>query len=462
MGRATEALAARMGEGAGGLLNATFGNAAELIIAVVALSKGLSSVVKASITGSIIGNILLVFGLSILCGGTKYKEQRFNRTGARTSAISLSLAAIALIIPTVFHMAAERSPTGWSPIMEQRLSLAIALVLFLTYFCVLSFSLKTHRHFFQGIEGELEEKSEYWSRGRAIIILLVVTGFVALLAEFLVGTIESVRATFGLTETFVGIIVVAIIGNAAEHSSAILMALKNKMDLTVGIAIGSSLQIALFVAPLLLFVSYLCGKPMESRVFATGSLRRGRFGLHPVSNQRRRRNQLDRRRPASLRLRYPRHFVFLSAGSCRALVLQPFTPCRDSCLRRSGQCLEDDVQEAVEQFAQGDHSQDKRRHRRKRDYGQLQQRILAERHGLHAFHDFKAIAQISQRLEVRAAHKRFVGRRSTAQPFLVKLAHVTLGEPAVFRQADALGASQPRGEHQQRREHEEKHHCHHR
>jgi Ca2+:H+ antiporter len=263
MGRATEALAARMGEGAGGLLNATFGNAAELIIATVALSKGLTSVVKASITGSIIGNILLVFGLSILCGGTKYKEQRFNRTGARTSAISLSLAAIALIIPSVFHIAAQRSPGGWSPTMEQRLSLAIALVLFLTYFCVLSFSLKTHRHFFQGTERELEEKSEYWSRGKAILVLLVATGFVALLAEFLVGTIESVRATFGLTETFVGVIVVAIIGNAAEHSSAILMALKNKMDLSVGIAIGSSLQIALFVAPLLLFVSYLFGKPMD-------------------------------------------------------------------------------------------------------------------------------------------------------------------------------------------------------
>jgi Ca2+:H+ antiporter len=141
-------------------LNATFGNAAELIIAVVALSKGLSSVVKASITGSIIGNILPVFGLSILREGTKYSEQRFNRTGAGTSAISLSLAAIALIIPTVFHMAANLSPGGWSPIMEQRLSLAIALVLFVTYLCVLSFSLKTHRHFFQGVKGEPEEKSE--------------------------------------------------------------------------------------------------------------------------------------------------------------------------------------------------------------------------------------------------------------------------------------------------------------
>ena len=263
MGRATEVLAARMGEGAGGLLNATFGNAAELIIAVVALSKGLSGVVKASIAGSIIGNILLVLGLSILCGGTKYSEQRFNRTGARTSTISLSLAAIALIIPTVFHVTAERSPSGWSPIMEQRLSLAIAVVLFITYFCVLGFSLKTHRHFFQGTESELEEKDESWSRGKAIMVLLVATGFVALLSEFLVGTIESIRATFGITETFVGIIVVAIIGNAAEHSTAILMALKNKMDLSVGIAIGSSLQIALFVAPLLLFVSYLLGKPMN-------------------------------------------------------------------------------------------------------------------------------------------------------------------------------------------------------
>jgi Ca2+:H+ antiporter len=263
MGRATEMLAARMGEGAGGLLNATFGNAAELIIAVIALSKGLSGVVKASIAGSIIGNILLVLGLSILCGGTKYSEQRFNRTGARTSAISLSLAAIALIIPTVFHMAAERSPSGWNPMMEQRLSLAIAVVLFITYFCVLGFSLRTHRHFFQGHESELKEKDESWSRGKAILVLLVATAFVALLSEFLVGTIESIRATFGVTETFVGIIVVAIIGNAAEHSTAILMALKNKMDLSVGIAIGSSLQIALFVAPLLLFVSYLFSKPMN-------------------------------------------------------------------------------------------------------------------------------------------------------------------------------------------------------
>jgi len=263
IGHATEALAARVGEGLGGLLNATFGNAAELIIAGIALSKGLTGVVKASITGSIIGNILLVLGLSMLLGGTKYKEQRFNRTGARTSTISLSLAAIALIIPTVFHLSASTSPGGWTPVMEQRLSLAIAVVLFLTYFCVLWFSLRTHKHYFQSAEGALEEKGEHWSRGKAIVILVIATAFVALLSEFLVGTIESVRATVGITEVFVGVIVVAIVGNAAEHSTAIIMAMKNKMDLSVGIAIGSSLQIALFVAPLLVFLSYAFGRPMD-------------------------------------------------------------------------------------------------------------------------------------------------------------------------------------------------------
>jgi len=263
MGRSTEALAGRMGEGVGGLLNATFGNAAELIIATIALANGLTGVVKASIAGSIIGNILLVLGLSILCGGTKYSEQKFNKTGARTSAISLSLAAIALIIPAVFHVTAEHSPGGWSPATEGRLSLAIALVLFLTYFCVLGFSLKTHKHFFRAAETGPEKPEEHLPVIRAVLILLGATALVALLSEFLVGTIENVRASFGVTEIFVGVIVVAIIGNAAEHSTAILMALKNKMDLSVGIAIGSSLQIALFVAPILVFLSYLFGQPMN-------------------------------------------------------------------------------------------------------------------------------------------------------------------------------------------------------
>jgi Ca2+:H+ antiporter len=263
IGRATEALAARMGEGWGGLLNATFGNAAELIIAGIALQKGLISVVKASITGSIIGNILLVLGLSILLGGVKHKEQRFNKTGARTIGVSLSLAAIALVIPTVFHLSAAASPSGWSPIVERKLSLGISVVLFLTYLCMLAFALKTHKHFFVGAEQELEEKGEHWSRGKAVLILIIATAIVSALSEFLVGTIESVRQTFGITEVFVGVIVVAIVGNAAEHSTAIVMAMKNKMDLSVGIAIGSSLQIALFVAPVLVFLSYAFGRPMD-------------------------------------------------------------------------------------------------------------------------------------------------------------------------------------------------------
>jgi Ca2+:H+ antiporter len=263
IGHATEALAARVGEGAGGLLNATFGNAAELIIGGIALSKGLTGVVKASITGSIIGNILLVLGLSMFLGGTKYSEQRFNRTGARTSVISLSLAAIALIIPTVFHSAASASPAGWSPAIGQHLSLGIAVVLFLTYVCVLGFSLKTHKHFFQGGEPGTHDLAHVWPRGKSIAILLIATAVVALLSEFLVGTIESVRTSLGITEVFVGVIVVAIVGNAAEHSTAVVMAMKNKMDLSVGIAIGSSLQIALFVAPLLLFLSYFFGPPMN-------------------------------------------------------------------------------------------------------------------------------------------------------------------------------------------------------
>ena len=263
IGRATEELAARVGEGIGGLLNATFGNAAELIIAGIALSKGLTGVVKASITGSIIGNILLVLGLSALLGGIKHKEQRFNASGVRTSVISLSLAAIALIIPTVFHMAAAASPAGWHPNAEHKLSLGMAIVLFVTYLCVLLFTLGTHKHFFIGCEGELEQHVAHWSRLKSVIVLVIATGAVALLSEFLVGTIEAVRTSLGITEVFVGVIVVAIVGNAAEHSTAIVMALKNKMDLSVGIAIGSSLQVALFVAPLLVFLSYFLGRPMN-------------------------------------------------------------------------------------------------------------------------------------------------------------------------------------------------------
>jgi Ca2+:H+ antiporter len=278
MGRATEHLAEHLGQGVGGLLNATFGNAAELIIAMFALYKGLFGVVKASITGSIIGNILLVLGISFLSGGLKYPQQRFNRTAAGTTATALSLAAIALIIPTAFHAVAAAVPAqlgGWTQAKEQQLSLAISIVLILTYCLTLVFSLKTHKNLFVGeqmqgaaedVGAELEHGEGHgapWSLGKAIGVLLGATAFVALISEFLVGAVEAASESLGLTEVFVGVIVVAIIGNAAEHSSAILMAMRNKMDLSLGIALGSSLQIALFVAPLLVFASYLFGRPMD-------------------------------------------------------------------------------------------------------------------------------------------------------------------------------------------------------
>jgi len=266
MGRATEHLARRLGQGLGGLLNATFGNAAELVIALMALNKGLLGVVKASITGSIIGNVLLVFGASALAGGLKFRELKFNRTAVQTSTTSLVLAAIGLLIPTVFHYSAQVRPRGWSPQMEQRLSLAIAVVLFGTYLCSLVFSLHTHRHYFGNpAEHSAEEETDEpaWSRAKAVIVLSLSTCLVAFLSEFLVGTVEATREKLGVTEVFVGIIIVAIVGNAAEHSTAVWVATKNKMDLSLGIAIGSSLQIALFVAPLLVFVSYAFGRPMD-------------------------------------------------------------------------------------------------------------------------------------------------------------------------------------------------------
>jgi len=262
MGRATEHLAEHTGEGVGGLLNATFGNAAELIIGLMALNRGLYGVVKASITGSIIGNILLVLGLSLFAGGLKFSEQKFNRTAARVSATTLSFAAIALIIPTVFHQAAQSRPGGWSQPTQQKLSLAIAVVLFLTYGCTLLFSLKTHRTLYSGGSSD-DNHEEVWSMRKAMVILAIATALVAAMSELLVSTVEAAEHSMGLTEVFVGVIIVAIIGNAAEHSTAVMMAMKNKMDLSVNVAIGSSTQIALVVAPLLVFASYLLGKPMD-------------------------------------------------------------------------------------------------------------------------------------------------------------------------------------------------------
>lgn len=262
MGRATEHLAEKLGEGVGGLLNATFGNAAELIIALMALRAGLFEVVKASITGSIIGNILLVLGLSIIAGGLKFPQQSFNATAAALGSTMMALSAIGLLMPAVFHLIVRNNAAA----TEQNLSLEIAVVLFITYVLSLVFSLKTHAHLYVGELNEEEESAigtHGWSQTRSVVTLLVATVLVAVMSEFLVGAVEAASKSLGLTEIFVGVILVAIIGNAAEHSTAVLMALKNKMDLALNIAIGSSMQVALFVAPVLVFVSYAFGKPMN-------------------------------------------------------------------------------------------------------------------------------------------------------------------------------------------------------
>lgn len=263
MGRATEHLAEKLGQGIGGLLNATFGNAAELIIALMALRKGLFEVVKASITGSIIGNILLVLGLSIFIGGVKYPRQIFNKTAAMLGSTLLALSAVALLMPAVFHFLVINKPN----VREQDLSLEIAVVLIITYVLSLIFTLKTHSHLYTGGVDEIEEQDAIgthgWSKPKSLMVLLIATTLVAVMSEFLVGAVEEASHKLGLTEIFVGVILVAIIGNAAEHSTAIMVAMKNKMDLALNIAIGSSMQVALFVAPVLVFASYLFGQPMN-------------------------------------------------------------------------------------------------------------------------------------------------------------------------------------------------------
>jgi Ca2+:H+ antiporter len=263
MGHATEDIAERVGEGLGGLLNATFGNAAELIIAIVALRAGLFDLVKASITGSIIGNLLLVFGLSALVGGVRYETQRFNRTAAALGSTLLVLSSVSLVVPAVFHMLVGNTMRA----EEGTISLEIAIVLALTYVASLFFTLKTHRHLYTGDSGESAPEGAHptGALGRAIATLVVATIGVAVMAEFLVGAAEHTAKALGWTEVFVGVIVVAIIGNAAEHSTAIIMAAKNKMDASINIAVGSSIQIALFVAPLLVFLSYVIapGRPMD-------------------------------------------------------------------------------------------------------------------------------------------------------------------------------------------------------
>lgn len=258
IGQATEELSGRVGSAWGGFLNATFGNATELIIALLALRAGLHEVVKASISGSIIGNILLVLGVSMFAGGWGREKQHFSRTGAGASASMLFLATVALVMPAVFDVSVKSTQL---PILEEHLSLLVAIVLLITYLAGLFFSLFTHRTLFA--PREVETYLPRLSTVNAVVLLAVATILTAVAAEFLVGAIGGATKALGMTEFFVGVIVVAVIGNAAEHFTAVLMARKNKMDLAMNICTGSSTQIALFVAPVLVFASYLFGSPMS-------------------------------------------------------------------------------------------------------------------------------------------------------------------------------------------------------
>jgi Ca2+:H+ antiporter len=271
MGRATEELAARSGPGIGGLLNVTFGNAPELIIALFALSQGLHEVVKASIIGSIIGNILLVLGASMLFGGLKREKQTFSRTSASVQTSMLLLAAAALVMPAIFELVEGKGlPQPGAEMVNygstvEHLSLAVAIVLIATYVAGLFFSLKTHRSLFNP---EYEDEDTWgWSTRTSVLALAGAGVLVGVMSEVLVGSIEEASHAVGLSEFFIGVIVVAIVGNAAEHWVAVLVAMKDKMDLSVNIAIGSSAQVALFVAPILVLASFFLGPHPLALVF---------------------------------------------------------------------------------------------------------------------------------------------------------------------------------------------------
>jgi len=273
MGLATEELAAKAGPGVGGLLNVTFGNAPELIIALFALGEGLHEVVKASIVGSIIGNVLLVLGASMFVGGLRFETQHFSRTASSVQASMLFLAAAALTMPAIFEMVEGQGlPSPGAEIVDfgstvEQLSVAVAVVLMCTYLAGLLFSLRTHSDLFNPIHEGEEDSGFGWSVRRSVLMLAVAGAAVGLMSEILVGSIAEASESIGLSEFFIGVIVVAIVGNAAEHWVAVLVARKDKMDLAVNIAIGSSAQIALFVAPVLVIASLVIGPSTLPLVF---------------------------------------------------------------------------------------------------------------------------------------------------------------------------------------------------
>jgi len=256
IGQSTEELATRTTPVIGGLLNATFGNATELIIGVFALKAGLIEVVKASITGSIIGNLLFVLGLAMFAGGLSREKQTFNRTGILAQSSSLLLATIALVVPAIFFQTAG----GAGAPAVAGLSVLVSLVLIGMYGASLLFSLYTHRHLYLEEVGRFESR---WSTARAVVTLLAATLAVAWVSDILVGAIEPLAVKLGWSQLFVGAIFVAIVGNAAEHLSAVLVARKDRMDLALQISIGSATQIVLVVAPVLVMLGAPLGQPMD-------------------------------------------------------------------------------------------------------------------------------------------------------------------------------------------------------
>ncbi|MCX7921435.1 MAG: calcium/proton exchanger [Clostridia bacterium] len=258
MGEATEEISVYAGPRVGGFLNATFGNATELIIAFFALKEGLHEVVKASIAGSVIGNILLVLGASMLVGGLKFKTQKFNKSVVEVSSSMLLFAVIGLGIPAIFTHTVN--PELLNTSRYEGLSVAVAVLMFAIYILGLVFSFHTHKDLYRSEHFEVHQAK--WSLKKSIGVLVGATVLIAIQSEFLVGSVEPMTKSLGISELFVGIILIPIIGNAAEHSTAIIMAAKNKMDIAIEIAVGSSLQIILFVAPVLIFLSLLF-KPMS-------------------------------------------------------------------------------------------------------------------------------------------------------------------------------------------------------
>ena len=264
IGESTEEISARTGPALGGLLNATFGNATELIISTFALQAGLIEMVKASITGSIIGNLLLVLGMAIFFGGLGKEQQEFNTTAASASASTLFLATAAIVMPAVFVLTSKET----SDATVETLSIAVSIIMALSYFASLLFSLHTHKHLYTVDTAEYNAK---WSVKKSIAVLFASTVAVAIMSEILVGSIEPLAESLGWTELFIGMIFIAIIGNAAEHVSAITIAINDRMDLALQIAVGSTTQIAMFVVPVLVFISYFFETPMNL-IFSTFEL----------------------------------------------------------------------------------------------------------------------------------------------------------------------------------------------